>query len=249
MKDPLKNKRILVTGASRGIGRAIAVDLARHGAKVAVLATRLANLEETCAEILSVGGESLPLEGDISDAATAAAAVKAMVDDWGGIDGLVANAGVTQDNLLLRMSEEQFDKVVDVNLKGSFHFLKAVTKPMMRQKAGSVVFIGSVVATTGNPGQANYCAAKAALHGLARSAALELGSRGITVNVVAPGFIATDMTSELPEAAQEAMLSKIALGRPGSGEDIAGIVRFLQSPEASYITGQVMLVDGGLSLG
>jgi 3-oxoacyl-[acyl-carrier protein] reductase len=238
-----------VTGASRGIGRAIAVDLARHGAKVAVLATRLANLEETCAEILSVGGESLPLEGDISDAATAAAAVKAMVDDWGGIDGLVANAGVTQDNLLLRMSEEQFDKVVDVNLKGSFHFLKAVTKPMMRQKAGSVVFIGSVVATTGNPGQANYCAAKAALHGLARSAALELGSRGITVNVVAPGFIATDMTSELPEAAQEAMLSKIALGRPGSGEDIAGIVRFLQSPEASYITGQVMLVDGGLSLG
>ncbi|MGB0952220.1 MAG: 3-oxoacyl-ACP reductase FabG [Planctomycetota bacterium] len=249
MKDPLKNKRILVTGASRGIGRAIAVDLARHGAKVAVLATRLANLEETCAEILAVGGESLPLEGDISDAATAASAVKAMVDNWGGIDGLVANAGVTQDNLLLRMTEEQFDKVVDVNLKGSFHFLKAVTKPMMRQKAGSVVFIGSVVATTGNPGQANYCAAKAALHGLARSAALELGSRGITVNVVAPGFIATDMTSELPEAAQNAMLSKIALGRPGSGEDIAGIVRFLQSPEASYITGQVMLVDGGLSLG
>lgn len=249
MTASLKNKRILVTGASRGIGRAIAVDLAKNGAKVAVLATRLANLEETCAEILAVGGESLPLEGDISDAATAAAAVKAMVDDWGGIDGLVANAGVTQDNLLLRMSEEQFDKVVDVNLKGSFHFLKAVTKPMMRQKAGSVVFIGSVVATTGNPGQANYCAAKAALHGLARSAALELGSRGITVNVVAPGFIATDMTSELPEAAQDAMLSKIALGRPGSGEDIAGIVRFLQSPEASYITGQVMLVDGGLSLG
>lgn len=249
MKESLKNKRILVTGASRGIGRAIAVDLARHGAKVAVLATRLANLEATCAEILAVGGESLPLEGDISDAATAANAVKAMVDDWGGIDGLVANAGVTQDNLLLRMTEEQFDKVVDVNLKGSFHFLKAVTKPMMRQKAGSVVFIGSVVATTGNPGQANYCAAKAALHGLARSAALELGSRGITVNVVAPGFIATDMTSELPEAAQNAMLSKIALGRPGSGEDIAGIVRFLQSPEAAYITGQVMLVDGGLSLG
>lgn len=249
MKDPIKNKRILVTGASRGIGRAIAVDLARHGAKVAVLATRLANLEETCAEILAVGGESLPLEGDISQAETAAHAVKAMVDDWGGIDGLVANAGVTQDNLLLRMTEEQFDKVVDVNLKGSFHFLKAVTKPMMRQKAGSVVFIGSVVATTGNPGQANYCAAKAALHGLARSAALELGSRGITVNVVAPGFITTDMTSELPEAAQNAMLSKIALGRPGSGDDIAGIVRFLQSPEASYITGQVMLVDGGLSLG
>lgn len=249
MTDPLKNKRILVTGASRGIGRAIAVDLARHGARVGVLATRLANLEETCAEIAAAGGTSLPMEGDISDSSTAQNAVATMIEVWGGLDGLVANAGVTADNLLLRMTEEQFDKVVDVNLKGNFHFLKAVTKPMMRQKAGSVVFIGSVVASIGNPGQANYCAAKAALHGLTRSAALELGSRGITVNVVAPGFIQTDMTSDLPEEAQKAMLDKIALKRPGTGQDIAGLVRFLQSPEGSYITGQVMLVDGGLSLG
>ena len=245
----LKNKRILVTGASRGIGQAIAIDLAKHGAKVAVLATRLANLEQTCAAIAAAGGESLPLEGDISQASTAQDSVKAVVDAWGGIDGLVANAGITKDNLLLRMTEEQFDQVIDVNLKGTFHFLKAVTKPMMKQRAGSIVFIGSVVAAIGNPGQANYCAAKAGLHGMARSAAIELGGRGITVNVVSPGFIATDMTSELPEAAQDAMKQKIALGRPGSGQDIAGAVRFLQSPDGSYITGQVMLVDGGLSLG
>ncbi|MFK5955795.1 MAG: 3-oxoacyl-[acyl-carrier-protein] reductase [Planctomycetota bacterium] len=245
----LKNKRILVTGASRGIGQAIAIDLAKHGAKVAVLATRLGNLEETCAAIAAAGAESLPLEGDIAQASTATDAVKAVVDTWGGIDGLVANAGITKDNLLLRMTEEQFDQVIDVNLKGSFHFLKAVTKPMMKQRAGSIVFIGSVVAAIGNPGQANYCAAKAGLHGMARSAAIELGGRGITVNVVAPGFIDTDMTSDLPEAAQDAMRQKIALGRPGSGQDIAGAVRFLQSSDGSYITGQVMLVDGGLSLG
>jgi 3-oxoacyl-[acyl-carrier protein] reductase len=248
MQD-LKNKRILVTGASRGIGQAIAVDLAKHGAKVAVLATRLANLEQTCALIAAAGSESLPLEGDISQASTAVDAVKTVVDAWGGIDGLVANAGITKDNLLLRMTEEQFDEVIDVNLKGTFHFLKAVTKPMMKQRAGSIVFIGSVVAAIGNPGQANYCAAKAGLHGMARSAAIELGGRGITVNVVSPGFIATDMTSALPEAAQEAMKNKIALGRPGNGQDIAGAVRFLQSSDGSYITGQVMLVDGGLSLG
>lgn len=189
------------------------------------------------------------MEGDISQAVTATEAVKAVVDAWGSIDGLVANAGVTKDNLLLRMTEEQFDQVIDVNLKGTFHFLKAVTKPMMKQRAGRIVFIGSVVAAIGNPGQANYCAAKAGLHGMARSAAIELGGRGITVNVVSPGFIATDMTSSLPKAAQDAMKQKIALGRPGSGQDIAGAVRFLQSSDGSYITGQVMLVDGGLSLG
>jgi 3-oxoacyl-[acyl-carrier protein] reductase len=147
------------------------------------------------------------------------------------------------------MTPEQFGTVINTNLNGSFHFLKAVTKPMMRQRAGRVVLIGSVVATTGNPGQVNYCAAKAALHGMARSAALELGSRGITVNVVAPGFIQTDMTGELPEQARQAMITKIALGRPGNPEDIAGITRFLLGPSGGYVTGQVMLVDGGLSLG
>jgi 3-oxoacyl-[acyl-carrier protein] reductase len=147
------------------------------------------------------------------------------------------------------MSQEDFDAVINTNLGGSFHLLKAATKPMLRNKGGSIVFIGSVVATTGNPGQANYCAAKSGLHGLARSAAIELGSRNITVNVIAPGFISTDMTDELPEAAKEAMTSKIALKRAGTPADIAGLSAFLLGPSGSYITGQVMLVDGGLSLG
>lgn len=249
MTTELTDRRILVTGASRGIGKAIALDLAKHGAKVGLLATSTANLEGTAAAIAELGGESLSFAGDISDPQTAADAIAGMVDAWGGVDGLVANAGITRDNLLLRMSAEDFQSVVDTNLTGSFHFLKAVTKPMMRQKAGRVVFIGSVVGTTGNPGQANYCAAKAALHGMARSAALELGSRGITINVVAPGFIQTDMTHDLPDAAKEAMTSKIALGRPGQPEDIAGLTRFLMGPDGGYITGQVLLVDGGLSLG
>jgi len=249
MTKELKDQRFLVTGASRGIGKAIALDLAQHGAKVCLLATSLANLEETGAAISAMGAEFLAIAGDITDPATAQAAVDAMVKSWGGVDGLVANAGITSDNLLLRMSPEQFQSVINTNLNGSFYCLKAVTKPMLRQKAGRVVLIGSVVATTGNPGQVNYCAAKAALHGMARAAALELGSRGITVNVVAPGFIQTDMTGELPEQARLAMISKIALSRPGNPEDIAGITRFLLGPSGGYITGQVMLVDGGLSLG
>jgi len=249
MTQELKDQRILVTGASRGIGRAIAVALAEAGAKVAGLATRTANLADTQAEVEAAGGEFLALEGDIALAATAQAAVGAVVEAWGGIDGLVANAGITRDNLLIRMSEEEFSQVVDTNLGGSFHLLKAATRPMMKQRSGRVLFIGSVVASIGNPGQANYCAAKAGLHGLARSAALELGGRGITVNVVAPGFIETDMTGDVPEAAREAMQAKIALGRAGRPEDIAGAVRFLLGPSGGYVTGQVLLVDGGLSLG
>jgi 3-oxoacyl-[acyl-carrier protein] reductase len=249
MSQELKDQRILVTGASRGIGRAIAVALAEAGAKVAGLATRTANLADTQAEVEAAGGEFRALEGDIALAATAQAAVGAVVEAWGGIDGLVANAGITRDNLLIRMSEEEFSQVVDTNLGGSFHLLKAATRPMMKQRSGRVLFIGSVVASIGNPGQANYCAAKAGLHGLARSAALELGGRGITVNVVAPGFIETDMTGDVPEAAREAMQAKIALGRAGRPADIAGAVRFLLGPSGGYVTGQVLLVDGGLSLG
>lgn len=245
----LQEQRILVTGASRGIGRAIACDLAAHGAKVAGLATRLENLEGVRAEIEEAGGTFLPLAGDIVDPATAPAAVQQVVHAWGGIDGLVANAGATKDGLILRMSAEDFERVVAINLGGAFHFLKAVTYPMLEARAGRVVLVGSVVARTGNVGQANYCAAKAGLHGLARAAARELGRRGIRVNVVAPGFIETDMTTVLPEAVRAAMIAKIALARPGRPEDVAGVVRFLLGPAGGYITGQVLLVDGGLSLG
>ncbi len=249
MSEFLNDKRFLVTGASRGIGKAIAVDLASRGAKVAGMATSHANLEDTKSEIEEAGGTFLPLAGDISDGQTALDAVASMLEAWGGIDGLVANAGITRDNLLLRMSADDFETVVGTNLTSAFHLVKAVTKPMMRQKAGRIVLVGSVVATIGNPGQANYCAAKAGLHGLARSVAIELGSRGITTNVVAPGFIQTDMTEALDEKAQDAMLSKIALRRPGLPQDVAGTVRFLLGPDGGYLTGQVLVVDGGLSLG
>jgi 3-oxoacyl-[acyl-carrier protein] reductase len=245
----MKDQRFLVTGASRGIGRAIAVQLASQGAKVAGLATSRQNLEETARAVQDAGGTFLSLAGDISLPETAVSAVAQVLEEWGGVDGLIANAGITRDGLLMRMSADDFEQVIATNLGGSFHLLKAVTRPMMKQRFGRVILIGSVVASIGNPGQANYCAAKAGLHGLARSAALELGSRGITVNVVAPGFIATDMTSALTEEQQRAMTEKIALQRAGTPEDVAGTVQFLLSPEGGYITGQVLLVDGGLSLG
>lgn len=248
MKE-LQDLRVLVTGASRGIGAGIARELSAHGARVAGLATAAANLDATRAAIEAAGGEFLALEGDIASPATAEAAVAAVMKQWGGIDALVANAGITRDNLIIRMSADEWESVLRTNLGGAFWFLKAATRPMMKQRAGRIVLIGSVVAATGNAGQANYCAAKAGLDGLARSAALELGSRNITVNVVAPGFIRTDMTDAVPEAMRAAMIEKIALARQGTPQDVAGAVRFLVGPAGAYVTGQTLLVDGGLSLG
>jgi 3-oxoacyl-[acyl-carrier protein] reductase len=244
----LQDFRVLVTGASRGIGLAIARELAACGCKVAGLATAKGNLDAAEEAVQDAGGEFLRLEGDIGNPETAVLASGAIVEAWGGIDGLVANAGITRDNLILRMKPEDFEDVLRVNLGGAFHLAKACIRHMMKQRSGRIVFMGSVVAQIGNPGQANYCASKAGLHGLARSIALELGGRGITANVVAPGFIETDMTSDLPEEGRLAMIGKTALGRAGQPEDIAAAVRFLLGPDGSYITGQILTIDGGLSL-
>lgn len=241
--------RYLVTGASRGIGRAIAERLAAEGARIAGTATRAENLLGTQEAVEEAGGEFLAFGGDVADPMTAQSAVAGMVEAWGGVDGLVANAGITRDGLLMRMAADDFDQVVSTNLGGAFHFVKAVARPMMKQRAGRIVLVSSVVAITGNPGQANYCASKAGLHGLARSVACELGSRNIGVNVVAPGYIETDMTEELPEDARQAMLAKTVSGRAGTSQDVAGAVQFLLSPDSAYVTGQVLVVDGGLSLG
>lgn len=244
----LDGKVALVTGASRGIGRAIALRLAAEGAKVAVnYAGNQAAAEETKAAIEAAGGEAMLCQADVSDKDAVAAMIDAVLEHFGGkLDILVNNAGITRDGLLMRMKDEDFEKVIDTNLKGIFYCTKAVTKPMMKQRSGRIVNMASVVGLTGNAGQANYAAAKAGVIGFSKSAAKELAARGITVNAVAPGFIATDMTAAMPDKAKEAVLGTIPLGRPGQPEDVAAAVLFLVSDHASYITGQIINVDGGM---
>ena len=243
----LDGKTALVTGASRGIGRAIALRLAAEGASVAInYAGNTAKAAETKAAIEAVGGKAALFQADVSDSAQVERMVAAVTEMFGTIDILVNNAGITRDGLLMRMKEEDFDAVLDTNLKGIFHVTKAVSKLMMKKRAGRIVNMASVVGILGNAGQTNYAAAKAGVIGFTKSAAREFAARGITVNAVAPGFIATDMTAAMPEKAKEATLAAIPLRRMGEPEDVANAVAFLVSDQASYITGQVVKVDGGM---
>jgi 3-oxoacyl-[acyl-carrier protein] reductase len=247
MTLPLEGKTALVTGASRGIGRAIALELAQAGADVVV---NYAGSERAAAEVVStieaLGRRSLAIQADVGNSEQAEEMVKQTLEAFGRLDILVNNAGITRDNLIMRMKEEEFDQVIHTNLKGVFNCIKAVTRPMMKQRSGRIVNISSVVGVLGNPGQANYVAAKAGVIGLTKSAARELASRNITVNAVAPGFIVTDMTDKLSDEAKDALLQQIPVARLGQPEDIARTVRFLVSEEAAYITGQTIHVDGGM---
>ena len=245
----LNGQRALVTGASRGIGRSVALRLASEGASVALnYNSGRDEAEAVAAEIAATGGNAVTLQGNVADAAQAEALVDGAVEALGGLDILVNNAGITRDNLLMRLSEDDWDAVVDTNLKGAFLCTKAAIRPMLRQRSGRIVNMSSVVAITGNPGQANYTAAKAGLIGFTRTVAREVASRGITVNAIAPGFIATQMVDSIPEDLQAQIRERIPLGAFGTPEDVAGCVAFLVSADASYITGQVLSIDGGLGL-
>jgi len=240
----LQGQVALVTGGNRGIGRSIADGLARAGARVAVVARNAERAEAAAGELPGEGHSGFAC--DVADAAAVDALVKAVEEATGPVDILVNNAGVTADNLLMRLDGDAWDRVLDTNLKGAFHTTKAFTRGMMRRRSGRVINISSVVGITGNKGQANYAASKAGLIGFTKSVARELASRNILCNAVAPGFIETEMTDALGEEARSGLREQIALGRLGTGDDIASVVRFLAGPGASYITGQVIVVDGGM---
>lgn len=243
----LDSKVAFVTGASRGIGKAIALTLAEAGADVAVnYAGNVASAEAVAEEIRAMGRKAILIQGDVSQTEVAAAMLDQVVAEFGRCDILVNNAGITRDGLLMRMKEEDWDAVLNTNLKGVYNCTKAAIKYMMKQKSGRIVNISSVVGVMGNAGQANYAAAKAGCIGFTKSVAKEVASRGITVNAVAPGFIATDMTSVLPEKVLEEMTSGIPLKRAGQPIDVAKAVLFLVSDDAAYITGQTLHVDGGM---
>ncbi|WP_338753962.1 3-oxoacyl-[acyl-carrier-protein] reductase [Bacillus sp. FJAT-52991] len=243
----LLGKSALVTGASRGIGREIALELARQGADVAVnYSGSEAKANEVVEEIKALGRQAIAIQCNVSSGESVQEMISQTVNTFGKIDILVNNAGITRDNLLMRMKEQEWDDVIDTNLKGVFLCTKAVTRPMMKQRSGRIVNIASIVGVSGNPGQANYVAAKAGVIGLTKTTAKELASRGITVNAIAPGFITTDMTDTLPEEVKQAMLNQIPLARFGEPTDIAKAVVFLASEDSKYMTGQTLHIDGGM---
>ena len=244
-KVDLKNKTVVVTGAAKGIGKAIALEFAKVGANI-VLNYRSSVSEETVAEITGYGVTCLPVQGDVSRFAEAEQVIAAAKEQFGSVDVLVNNAGITKDMLLMRMTEEAFDAVIAVNLKGAFNMIRHASKLMLKQKSGTILNLSSVVGETGNAGQANYAASKAGIIGLTKSTAMELASRGITCNAIAPGFIETDMTKNITE--DNALRQSIPMGRMGKPEDVANVIAFLASDAAGYITGEVIRVDGGLAM-
>ena len=242
------NRVVVVTGGSRGIGRAIALRMADGETKIYFnySASVSTDAEETEALVRAAGGTARAIRVDVGSREDVQGFFNQIAEESGRVDVLVNNAGITADGLLVRMKEKDWDRVLDINLKGAFHCIQAVAKMMMRQRSGRIINMASVVGVMGNAGQANYVASKAGLIGLTKTVARELAPRGITVNAVAPGFVETSMTAELPEKVKEAMLAQIPLGRMGQPEDVADVVAFLASEEASYITGQVLHVNGGM---
>ena len=242
-----ENQVAVVTGAGRGIGHAIALRLAKEGARVASVSRTEANAKKTADEINAVRADAAKAYAvDVADQAAVQKAAAQIFEDFGRVDILVNNAGVTRDGLSMRMSMDDWDTVMNTNLKGAFNFAQAVMRPMIKQRSGRIINISSIAGLTGNAGQANYAASKAGLLGLTKTLARELASRGITVNAVAPGLIETDMTTVLSDEIRQSILQKVPLGKLGEPEDIAGAVAYLASPEAKYITGQVLTVDGGM---
>ncbi len=249
MAFDLNGKTALVTGASRGIGRAVVETLAAAGARVAF--TYRSSTDEAqalCRQVEESGSECLVFQGDAAHVSSAEEAVGGVLEAWGTLDILVNNAGITRDGLVLRMSEQDWDAVVGTNLKSVFNFCKMAYRPMMKQRGGRIVNMSSVIGVVGNPGQTNYAASKAGIIGFSKSLARELGGRGVTVNVVAPGYVETDMTAGLSDAARNALLDSVALKRTATPQDVANAVHFLVSPAAEYVTGHVLHVDGGLAM-
>ncbi|MBN1914028.1 MAG: 3-oxoacyl-[acyl-carrier-protein] reductase [Candidatus Omnitrophica bacterium] len=245
----LKDKVTLITGAAQGIGREIALSFAREGADIIIADVNLEKATSTASEIEGLGRKAMALELDVTSFSKVEDGINKILDKFAKVDILVNNAGVTRDGLLLRMSESDWDLVLSVNLKGTFNCIKAVSKAMVKQRCGRIINIASIIGLIGNPGQANYSASKGGVIALTKTAAKELASRNINVNAVAPGFIQTDMTAKLPEEVKEKMKQAIPLGKFGTCNDVAGVCLFLASEDSAYVTGQVIVVDGGMVTG